>query len=74
MKKLNVILNLIIGSVLVVFIGYSLYVYWQYTTHPNLYVATSFPWYTSIQLYGIVVAVIVAVTLLLKLYIRKKLK
>lgn len=74
MKKLNVLLNIIICSILGVFIGHSLYVYWHYKTHPSMYVATSFPWYTSIQLYGIVAAVGIVVAILLKLIIRRKLK
>lgn len=74
MKKLNLFLNLIIVVIIGVFISYSLYVYWHYMTYPNLYVATSFPWYTSIQIYGIVAAVGIAVALLLKLIIRRKLK
>lgn len=74
LKKFNTLLNVIIGSFVGVWIGYSLYTYWDYRTHPDIYAMTSFPWYTGIQLSGIVVAVVVIVSIILKRIIRKKIK
>lgn len=75
MKKyqtLNTILNCIIGSFLGVFLARSVYTYWDYTTHPDLYAVSSAPWYTTIQIFGIIVAIIVGVAVVLKIRIRKK--
>lgn len=51
MKKLNHILNIIIGAFVGVSIGHGIYVYWDFKTHPDLYAVRSAPWYTSILVY-----------------------
>ena len=51
-NKLNSILNIIMGSVVGVFIGYSVYSVWDYKTHPGLYAMQSAPWYTTLLIYG----------------------
>lgn len=73
-KKLNNLLNIIIGSFLGVFVGYSVYEFWHYKTHPDIYAMTSFPWYSGIQLLGMVAAAVVIAAILLKLIIRNKIK
>lgn len=72
-QTLNTVLNCIIGSFIGVFLARSVYVYWDYATHPDLYAISSAPWYTSIQIFGIIVAIIVGVAMVLKILIRKKL-
>lgn len=72
LKKINQILNIIIGSFIGVFIGHSVYVFWDFKSHPGLYVAYSTPWYTSILLWGIVTAIVVFVAMIIKLIIRKR--
>lgn len=37
MKKLNYILNIVIGSFVGVFIGYGIYMIWDYNAHPGLW-------------------------------------
>lgn len=74
MKKINSILNIIIGSFIGVFIGHGIYVFWDYKTHPDLYVMQSAPWYTSILVYGIFTIVVLIVAILTKLIIRRTLK
>ncbi len=74
LKKLNLILNVIIGSVIGVFIGHGIYVFWDFKTHPDLYVVRSAPWYTSIFVVGIETAVVLAIAIIIKLILRKKLK
>ena len=74
MKMFNQILNIIIGASVGVFIGHGIYVFWDYKTHPVLYVAQSAPWYTSILVYGIATAVVLVIAIIIKLIIRKKLK
>lgn len=73
-NRLNQILNIIIGSVVGVFIGHGLYTVWDYKTHPGLYAMQSAPWYTSILVYGIVAAVVVLLSFVLKFLIRKSIK
>ncbi len=70
LKKINPILNIVIGTCIGIFIGYGISVFWDYKTHPDLYVVRSAPWYTGILLYGIVTAVVLAVLIMIKLLIR----
>ena len=49
MKKVNNVLNIIIGSFVGVFIGHGLYVLWNFKTRPELYAMQSAPWYTSLN-------------------------
>lgn len=74
LKRLNRILNVIIGSFLGVFIGHSLYRYWDYKSHPGLYDWQSAPWYSSILIYGGVTAVILLVAVVIKFIIRKRIR
>lgn len=74
LKKLNYILNIVIGSFIGVFIGRGAYVFWDYKTHPDLYAMQSAPWYTSILVNGIFIIVFLIVASIIKLAIRKKIK
>lgn len=70
-NKLNYILNILMGSVTGVFIGYGLYTVWDYKTHPDLYAAQSAPWYTGIVVDGIFVAFVLLLCFVLKQVIQK---
>lgn len=72
MKKINNLLNIIIGAFVGVFIGHGVYVFWDYKTHPEIYVSYSAPWYTSILVYGIFTVVVVLIALAIKWFIRKR--
>lgn len=74
LKKLDHILNIIIGSSLGVFIGRGIYVFWDYKTHPGLYAMQSAPWYTSILVYGIATLIVLVAAIIVKLVLRKKIK
>lgn len=74
LKKLNYVLNILIGSFIGVFIGRGAYVLWDYRTHPDLYAMQSAPWYTSILVNGIFTTVFLIVAGIIKLAIRKKIK
>ena len=74
LKKINYILNILIGSFTGVFTGHVIYIIWDYKAHPDLYAMQSAPWYTSILFYGIFTLVILIVAIIMKLIIRKKLK
>ena len=73
LRKLNCFLNIVIGSVIGVFIGFGIYKFWHFKTYPNLYAMQSAPWYTELLLDGVLVTVFVIVCITLKLIILKKL-
>lgn len=73
-KKLNYILNIVMGGFIGVFIGRGLFVLWECKTHPGLYAMQSAPWYTSIVHYGIFTLVALAILLVIKVILRRKIK
>ncbi len=74
LKKWDINLNIIIGSFVGVFIGHCIYRYFDYRSHPELYETWSAPWYTSIQIYGLITGLIVFIAFIIKFLIKKKLK
>lgn len=72
LKKLNHVLNIIMGAFVGVFIGYAIYVVWDYNAHPQLYAVQSAPWYTSILVYGVCTLAVLLVCLVVKALIRQK--
>ena len=74
MKRLNQILNIVIGATLGVFAGDALFLYWDWRTHPELYAMNSAPWYTGLMVYGFVAAAAILISLIVKAIIRPKLK
>lgn len=73
LRKINSALNIVIGSFTGVFVGHGIYVLWDYKTHPDLYAMWSAPWYTGILVHGAVTVVILAMAIIVKLIIRRKL-
>lgn len=71
-KKLDYILNIVMGSFAGVFIGRGIYVFWDYKVHPDLYAMQPAPWYTSIFINGIFTLILLAVAIVIKLIIRKR--
>lgn len=65
-KKIQQILNIIMGSFIGIFIGSGLYRYWHYRKYPDLYVMQSAPWYTGILLHELLTLVLLAVCLIIK--------
>lgn len=74
LERLDTILNAVIGSFIGVFIAHSIYRYFDYINHPHLYEIQSAPWYTSIQIYGLAVALVVFIAIIIKLLIKKKMR
>ena len=72
MKKLNTILNIIMGSCIGVFIGMSIYQFYDYYSHPGLYELTSAPWYTSILVHGVVTVTVLLICVIIKVIIKFK--
>ena len=73
-KKLNQILNIIMGSFIGVFIGLGLYKYWHFQKYPDLYVIQSAPWYTGILINGLLVLVLLAVCMIVKVILMEKME
>ena len=71
-KKINQILNIIMGSFIGVFIGSGLYKYWDFQKYPGLYVIQSAPWYTSILINGLLTLVLLAVCMIVKVILIEK--
>lgn len=74
MEKLNRILNIIIGAFVGVYVGHAIYVIWNFITHPQLYIAYSAPWYTSILVYGFFTLVVLLICIAIKAIIKHALK
>lgn len=74
LQKLNTFLNSVIIAFAGVWVGRSLYTYFDYRARPGLYAITSQPWYASILRFGGLALAVVAAAVLLKLIIRRKLK
>ncbi len=72
MKKLHGMLNLIMGAFVGAFLGYGLFVVWDYKTHPGLYAMQSAPWYTGIVLSGAFTLVVLLVCLVLKAIVKRR--
>ena len=66
MKKLNFILNIIMGTFVGVFIGHCIHVVLDFKKHPELYAMQSAPWYTSILVYGAFTLVVLVICIGLK--------
>jgi len=73
LKKINCLLNIVIGSFIGVFLGHAVYVFQDYKRHPDLYAMRSAPWYTSILVYGIFTIVVLIAAVLIKWIIRRRL-
>ena len=71
LRRMGQALNIITGSFIGVFIGYSAYKCWDFYAHPDLYAMQSAPLYTGIWIYGIFVSIVAAICIVLKFMIRK---
>ncbi len=74
MKRLSSLLKIAIGAVIGVFLGDSLFTWWNYTAHPQRYAMQSAPWYLSIQINTIFTLLIVLLLLAILYFVRKRMK
>ncbi|NLY46572.1 MAG: hypothetical protein GX053_11410 [Tissierella sp.] len=79
LERLNEFLNILIGSLIGVFIAhfifkYSVYKNLDFTKHPDLYELQSIPWYTTVIIYGVAIALIIFIAIIIKLLIKKKMQ
>lgn len=71
MKTLRNVLWIILWSFIGVFIGSSIYRYYDYKANPGLYEMQSAPWYLSIEVSAVFTAVVAAVLLIAIWAVRK---
>ena len=74
LKKLDRILNIIMGAFTGTFIGHCIYKYWHFQNYPKLYALQSAPWHTSILLYGFFTLVLLVVCVVIKLILKRKMR
>ena len=74
MKRLYSILKTLLGCLIGVFAGSSLYRCWDYAQRPELYAMDSAPWYGRILLSGTVTAVVAAILLIVLKILKHKMK
>lgn len=73
MKKLNMFLNILMGSFFGVFVGNTIANYRHYHAFPEIYVGNSAPWYCFGALQSFMLfLVVVIICVVIKLVIRKK--
>ena len=77
LRKIDTILNILMGSFFGVFIGNTIANYRDYRSFPEIYEMRSAPWYcygalTSFILFMAVVVVCVLVKIIIRVFVRKK--
>lgn len=73
-KIVNNFLNGFIGACIGIFISSSIYKYYDFKTHPDLYMVNSAPWHLSIEIHALFTVIICAITIIIKYIIKRKLK
>lgn len=71
-KRLDQILNIVMGSSVGVCIGYGMYSFLHFKKYPELYAMQSSPWYSEVLVYATVAFVIIAVCVIIKTLYGKK--
>lgn len=74
MKRLYNILRTALWCFMGVFVGSSIYQYYDYKRYPGLYEMQSAPWYLSIEIRGMFTVVIVIVIFIVMRIIKEKIK
>lgn len=73
-KKISQILNIIMGSSTGVFIGSGIYKYWHFRKYPDLYAASSAPWYTGLLVNGLFTLTLLTVCTIVKIILTEKME
>ena len=72
MKRIYNILKMLLWSLVVAFIGGSMYQYYDYKTNPDIYEWQSAPWYLSIEIGAAVTIAAVGVIITVMWIVTKK--
>ena len=73
-KKVNQVLNIIMGSFTGVFIGSGIYKYWHFRKYPDLYAVYSAPWYTGILVNGLFTLALLVFCIMIKIILIEKME
>lgn len=74
MKRLYYILKVLLGCLIGVFAGSSLYQCWDYAQRPDFYAVNSAPWYGQLLVNGVLTAVAALAILLVLFLLKRKIK
>lgn len=74
MKRLYSILKTLLGCLIGVFAGSSLYRCWDYAQRPDFYAVNSAPWYGQLLVNGVLTAVVAAILLIVLKILKHKMK
>ena len=72
MKRLNQILDILIGCFIGAFLGSGVSRFLDFKSHPDLYAIQSAPWCVSIISQGIIITIIVIILILIIVIMNKK--
>lgn len=73
-KYIKAVLPIIIGSAVGVFIGRAVFLYTDFKSHPELYIANSAPWYTALFMPAVFTLCVIIICSVLKFLLRKNKK
>ncbi len=73
-RKINQVLNSIMGSFTGLFLGSGLYRYWHFQKYPDIYAMQSAPWYTRTLIQGFFTLVLVAICMIIKVTLIEKIE
>lgn len=71
-KKIDKMLNAVIGGFTGSFLGVAVYRYYHFRTNPQIYAVMSAPWHAYLIVPGIACGIIVASAVIAKLIIKRK--
>lgn len=71
-EKISFYLRLFAGCVFGVFLGNSIYRFYDFKTHPDLYAMQSAPWYTSLISSGLIAIGLIVLSLGISAILKKK--
>ncbi|MCI8638532.1 MAG: hypothetical protein HFG41_05110 [Coprococcus sp.] len=74
MKTFYNILRILMGSCVGVFLGSSIYRYYDYKTYPELYEMNSAPWYLSIEVNAVYTLISVVLIFIVMQVLKRKRK
>ncbi len=72
MKKLYDMLRSFQWGLIGVFIGKSIYQFFDYKAHPAFYAVQSAPWYLGIEIHAIFTIIVVAAILIIRWFIKRQ--
>lgn len=72
LKRITNFMDILMGGFIGAFIGGAIYQYLDYKKYADLYATYSAPWYTSIQVNGMILFAVLIICILIKFIIYKR--